>query len=308
VVKFATDITADKLRNADYEGQLAAIGKAQAVISFDLKGNILDANENFLKTLGYTLDEIKGRHHSLFVEPGHRDSGEYRAFWERLGAGQYDAGQYKRIGKGGREVFIQASYNPIFDMNGRPFKVVKYAADVTAQTVAARAFEAELSSVIGRASEGDFDQRFVLDGKEGAARATAEGVNRLLESSQASLREVGAVTRRAVAGDFTTRLDLKGLSGHFLLVAQGNNELMDTVSTGMNALRDALQALAAGDLSHTVDGQFQGLFDDLKHAFNDTVHRLRGVIGDVRSNAESLAAAASQVSGTSQSLAQGANE
>jgi methyl-accepting chemotaxis protein len=308
VVKLATDITAQKLRNADHEGQLAAIGKAQAVISFDLKGHILDANENFLKTVGYTLDEIKGRHHSLFVEPGLRDSSEYRAFWERLGAGQYDAGQYKRIAKGGREVFIQATYNPIFDMNGRPFKVVKYAVDITAQTVAARAFEAEMARVVRGASEGDFDQRFALDGKDGVARVTAEGVNRLLEASQASLHEVNGITRRAVAGDFSARLPLDGRSGHFLQMAQGTNALMDAVSGGMNALRDALQALASGDLSHTIDTPFEGLFDELKGAFNDTVQHLRTVIGEVRSNAESLAAAASQVSGTSQSLAQGANE
>ena len=133
VVKYATDVTEEKLRNADYEGQIAAIGKAQAVIEFSMDGKILNANENFLNTLGYTLNEIKGHHHSMFVEASHRQSPDYRAFWEKLGRGEYDAGQYKRVGKGGSEVWIQASYNPIFDVNGKPFKVVKYATDVTAQ-------------------------------------------------------------------------------------------------------------------------------------------------------------------------------
>ncbi len=138
VVKYATLITEAKLRNADFEGQIAAIGKAQAVIEFSTDGKILHANENFLKVLGYSQDEVRGQHHSMFVEPTYRQSTEYRLFWEKLGRGEYDAAQYMRIAKGGRQVWIQASYNPILDMNGKPFKVVKYATDVTAQVIAAQ--------------------------------------------------------------------------------------------------------------------------------------------------------------------------
>jgi methyl-accepting chemotaxis protein len=137
VVKFATDITQQKLRNADAMGQIDAIGKSQAVIHFNLDGTITDANQNFLTTMGYRLDEIKGKHHSIFVRPEHVRTDEYRQFWERLRAGKYDANEYQRIGKGGREIWIQASYNPIFDMNGKPFKVVKFASDIT-QSMAAR--------------------------------------------------------------------------------------------------------------------------------------------------------------------------
>ena len=133
VVKFATDITAVKLKNADYEGQLAAISKAQAVIEFNLDGTIITANDNFLSTLGYSLDEVKGKHHSLFVDSAYRVSAEYRQFWTDLNAGKFQAAEYKRFGKGGKEVWIQASYNPILDLNGKPFKVVKYATDVTGQ-------------------------------------------------------------------------------------------------------------------------------------------------------------------------------
>ena len=120
-------------KNANFEGQIAAINRAQAVIEFGLDGKVLTANDNFLKALGYTLDEIRGQHHSMFVDAAYRQSPEYRAFWDRLGRGEFDAGQYKRIGKGGREVWIQASYNPILDLNGKPMKVVKYATDITAQ-------------------------------------------------------------------------------------------------------------------------------------------------------------------------------
>ncbi|HTV03592.1 MAG TPA: PAS domain-containing methyl-accepting chemotaxis protein [Luteitalea sp.] len=133
VVKYATDITADRLRAADVEGQLAAIGKSQAVIEFDLDGIILTANENFLAAVGYSLAEIQGRHHRLFVDPVDAASADYAAFWQRLKGGTYQAAEYRRIGKDGREIWIQASYNPIFDMNGRPFKVVKYATDITAR-------------------------------------------------------------------------------------------------------------------------------------------------------------------------------
>ena len=115
----------------DYRGQVDAIRKSQAVIEFALDGTILEANDNFLDTLGYSLAEVRGKHHSLFVDPAEQARPEYRAFWERLGRGEYDAGQYRRIGKGGREVWIQASYNPIMDGTGRPMKVVKYATDIT---------------------------------------------------------------------------------------------------------------------------------------------------------------------------------
>lgn len=131
VIKFATDITQQKLRYADYSGQIKAIAKAQAVIEFNLDGTIISANENFLNAVGYSLDEIKGKHHSMFVDPEFAASEEYKQFWAKLARGEFEAKAYKRFGKGNREIWIQASYNPIFDMNGRPFKVVKFATEIT---------------------------------------------------------------------------------------------------------------------------------------------------------------------------------
>jgi methyl-accepting chemotaxis protein len=141
VVKFATDVTAPKLAAADSAGQIAAIRKSQAVIEFATDGTILDANDNFLNALGYSFAEIKGRHHSLFVDPAERDSAAYRAFWPGLARGEYQAGEFRRIAKGGREVWIQASYNPIIDLNGRAFKVVKYATETTRQVQARKGSE-----------------------------------------------------------------------------------------------------------------------------------------------------------------------
>ena len=135
VVKFASDITAQKLEAADFSGQISAIGKSQAVIEFNMDGTIINANDNFCNAMGYSLEEIKGKHHSMFAEPEYAASNEYRAFWQNLNTGNFDSGEYKRFGKGGKEIWIQASYNPIMDMNGRPFKVVKYATDITAQKI-----------------------------------------------------------------------------------------------------------------------------------------------------------------------------
>ena len=113
-------------------GMIMALQRSQAIIEFSLDGRIVNANKNFLNTLGYSLEEIKGQHHSMFVDPTHGQSPEYRAFWERLGRGEFVADKFKRVAKGGREVWIQASYNPILDGNGKPFKVVKFATDITA--------------------------------------------------------------------------------------------------------------------------------------------------------------------------------
>lgn len=133
VVKFATDITEEKNKTAEYNAKLAAISKTQAVIEFDLDCVVLTANENFLEATGYQLDEIVGKKHTQFVSAEYADSQEYRAFWDKLRAGEFDTGEYQRFGKNGKEVWINAAYNPIFDANGKVIKIVKYASDVTEQ-------------------------------------------------------------------------------------------------------------------------------------------------------------------------------
>ena len=131
VVKFATDVTAVKLQTAEYEGKIRAINRAQAVIEFELDGTVITANENFLSIFGYSLDDVVGKHHRIFCDPGYAESPEYAQFWQKLGRGEYEADEFKRLTKDGAEVWLQASYNPIFDMEGRPRKVVKFAADIT---------------------------------------------------------------------------------------------------------------------------------------------------------------------------------
>ena len=161
IVKYASDITQAKLQAAEFHGQIAAIGKAQAVIEFSLDGRILNANDNFCAAVGYRIDEIKGQHHAMFVTPEERQSAEYAAFWAKLGRGEFDAGQYKRVGKGGREIWIQASYNPILDPSGKPFKVVKYATDITQAKLQAADYEGQLKAI----SKAQAVIEFTLDGK-----------------------------------------------------------------------------------------------------------------------------------------------
>ena len=147
VVKFATDITAQKQRNAEFEGQIAAINKAQAVIHFALDGTILDANENFLAAVGYPIEAVRGQHHRMFVDPAYAASWDYADFWQRLGRGELQAGEYRRLARGGREIWLQASYNPVFDAAGRPVKVIKYATDVTAQKLHAADVNGQIQAI-----------------------------------------------------------------------------------------------------------------------------------------------------------------
>ena len=188
VVKFATDITARKAADADRAGQVAAIRKAQAVIEFTLEGRILDANDNFLKALGYTLAEIKGEHHQMFVEPAMRATEEYRQFWAALKRGEYQAAQYKRIGKGGREIWIEASYNPIFDAAGRPYKVVKFATDITEQIQ----LLANLRLMIDR-NFGEIDQAVERSSSESSSAAeVAETTRGNVQTMAAAAEELAA--------------------------------------------------------------------------------------------------------------------
>lgn len=178
VVKYATDVTKQKQQFADLIGQIKAIHRSQAVIEFDLNGTILHANENFLATMGYTLDEIQGKHHSMFVLASDRDSPAYREFWAKLGRGEYQTAQYQRVGKGGKEVWIEASYNPIFDLSGKPFKIVKYATDLTKRKLEklriAQEFEQGVKSLVDTVSSSAGNMRDMAQTIAAAAESTLQ--------------------------------------------------------------------------------------------------------------------------------------
>jgi methyl-accepting chemotaxis protein len=218
VVKFATDVTQQKLVAADHGGQIEAISKSQAVIEFAMDGTIITANKNFLDALGYTLEEVKGKHHSIFVDPSDRGSA-YNEFWAALNRGVYQAAEYRRIGKGGREVWIQASYNPIFDLNGKPFKVVKYATDTTAQVVGRMKAERARSLIESVAAGGEQMTASIREISETMvkSRETAESAVRQVESADMQAQRLSTAAHSmggivGLIGDITGQINLLALN------------------------------------------------------------------------------------------------
>ncbi len=196
IIKFATDITEQKLRAADTSGQLEAIHRAQAVIEFRLDGTIISANENFLKTLGYELDEIQGRHHRVFVDKDYAASREYKEFWSKLNAGEFHQGRFKRINKAGEEIWISATYNPIFDASGKLHKVVKFASDITERIKLDQMVHdamQESARVMHSLSNGDLEQR--MDGDyTGEFVVLADAVNSFSSRLQTMVKEIKLTT------------------------------------------------------------------------------------------------------------------
>ena len=261
VVKIATDITARKLHNADFEGQVDAINRSQAVIHFELDGTIIDANDNFLAATGYSLEEIKGQHHGMFVEPAYRASQEYADFWKELGAGTFKADEFKRFAKGGREIWIQATYNPILDAAGRPFKVVKFATDITAQ-VQERHRRAEVQEQI------DKDLTEIADSISSAAdqatssasasqqtsssvQTVAAAAEELVASIQEISRQVGTaleVSESAVSQAEKSSQIMSGLSEDAKTIGSVI-ELIDGIAdqTNLLALNATIEAARAGE-------------------------------------------------------------
>jgi len=265
VVKFATDVSAQKLRNADLAGQIEAIGKSQAVIEFNMDGTIITANDNFLKTVGYALSEITGKHHSMFVEPSERDGAGYREFWASLNRGQYQAGEYKRIGKGGREVYIQASYNPIHDLNGKPFKVVKYATDTTKQVLVRLGNErvrGMMESVAAGAEE-----------LNASVREISEAMTKSRETA------LGAVERVAAADTRAQRLNeaAQSMSG---IVEMINNITGQINLLALNATIESARAGEAGRGFAVVASEVKSLATQAKQA-TDKIAQEIGSLNDI---------------------------
>jgi methyl-accepting chemotaxis protein len=282
VVKFATDVTSQRLKTADSKGQLDAIEKSQAVIEFNMDGTIITANDNFLNALGYSLGEIKGKHHSMFVETSERDGAEYREFWSSLNRGQYQAAEYKRIGKGGKEVYIQASYNPILDLNGKPFKVVKYATDTTRQVLVRMGNErvrAMMESVAAGAEELNASVREISEAMT-KSRETAMGAVERVSSADAQAQQLAAAAQSMsgiidLINNITGQINLLALNATiesarageagrgFAVVASEVKNLATQAKTATDKIGAEIGSL------NSISGDVVEALDAIKHAINN---------------------------------------
>jgi methyl-accepting chemotaxis protein len=241
VVKIATDVTAERLRVADFEGQIAAVSKSQTVVEYNLDGTVLKANDNFLSTLGYSFDEIKGRSHSMFVTDSERQSPAYREFWAKLNRGEFESAEYKRVGKGGKEVYMQASYNPIFDLNGKPFKVVEYATDLTAEVSARNEMRKKVDYILDLASKGDLTQDIVATGDDAISQ-----ICRGLGSFFADLRKTIASMAENASTLSSASEELSSVSTEMSSNAEETSSQATMVSAASEQVSQNVRTVATG--------------------------------------------------------------
>ncbi|WP_228125261.1 methyl-accepting chemotaxis protein [Candidatus Methylospira mobilis] len=258
------------------------------VIEFSLDGKILYANENFLNPLGYRLDEVKGLHHRIFVDPDYSESLEYRQFWEKLGRGEYDASQYKRIGKGGKEVWIQASYNPIMDMNGKPFKVVKYATDITEQVKTAQAMKLaveQTKEVVGAAMDGNLTRNIPMEGKTGVIEQLCSSVNALVGNMfdvitliKESSDSIASATTEIAAGNQDLSQRTEEQASSLEQTAASMDELTSTVQQNTEHAKQAnLLAGSASDIA-TKGRTVVGNVVDTMNSINESSRKIVDII------------------------------
>jgi methyl-accepting chemotaxis protein len=279
VVKFATDVTKNveqQSQAAEAKRQMEAISKVMAVISFDLTGRVLECNDNFCRALGYAREEIVGATHRKFVDPAYGASAEYQTFWDELRAGRAQVAVFERVGKGGRRVIIQASYNPVVDDSGRVVRVVKFATDLTEQTERAAKSERDKQEVQKRAME---------------------------EEAAAAARTIDAIARVVAAveqGKLRDRIDTQGMTEKYRALCDGVNRMMEGITRPLDEIALVLDGVAQGDLRKQVEGDYQNDLQVLKLSVNRTVEQLSALATDMRQIAGNVAHAAEEISsGTS---------
>lgn len=300
-------------------GQLAAISKSQAVIEFNLDGTIVTANDNFLKTFGFSLEEVKGAHHSRFVSDAFRNSPEYPEFWAQLNRGQYAAGEFQRFGKGGREIWIQASYNPIVDLNGKVFKVVKYASDITEQvksreqmarileeintnatTLASSAEElTAVSSQMASNAEETAAQAGVVSAASEEVSKNVQTVSTGVEEMNAAIREIAKnatdaarVSQEAVGTAAKANAAIGKLGDSSLEIGKVIKVITSIAEqTNLLALNATIEAARAGEAGKgfaVVANEVKELAKETAKATEDISRKIEAIQGDTKGAVDSI--------------------
>ncbi len=291
IVKFATVITQQKLDAAHAQGQVAAIHASQAVIEFNLDGTILVANENFLDAVGYSLDEILGMHHSMLVHPGERGGDAHRLFWDALRAGQFQAGEFLRIGKDGKEIWIQASYNPICDINGDIYRVIEFATDITRQVKlrhqraeAQTSIDADLDGIadsVTRAAEQASTVSSTSEQTSDSVRSIAAGIEEMATSAAEIGTQLGRatdITRRAVKMSSQTCEVMSGLADSAQRITEVISLINDiSEQTNLLALNATIEAARAGEAGKG----FAVVASEVKGLANQTAKATDGIAAQI---------------------------
>ena len=268
IIKFAQDVTAKKLEDLYFKGQIQAIGKSQAIIEFDMNGIILNANENFLKAIDYSLDEIKGKHHSMFCEESYKNSNEYKDFWEKLNNAEFQSGEFLRIGKNGKKVYIQATYNPIIDIDNKPFKVVKYATEITARKNTMFSIQKNieklnksLNHLSGASNSMSIDAENSMKGSQEVSVSIEQmdqAVNELSEKIEVMLSSITSIADAAANGEkiaLDAKEQSKSTSSDIIKLNQESSKIGETINlitqiafqTNILSLNAAVEAATAGE-------------------------------------------------------------
>ena len=271
------DVVTEKLHmeatNADYARQIAAIGRSQGVLEFSLDGTVLNANDNFLRSLGYTLDEVRGKPQSMFVEESARDTSASRDLWAKLSRGEYHSAECKRVGKNGRELWFQASYDPILDDKGKPVKVVEYATDITEQKKALQGMMADVAMLTKAAVDGNLGLRADVGKHRGDHARIVQGVNDTLDAIVAPLKAmmayVALLSNAAVEGNLAARADASKHKAEYAEIVRGINQMLDAILLPIGEGNRILAQISNGKIDELIAQSYKGDHEKMKQAVNN---------------------------------------
>ncbi|OHX67714.1 methyl-accepting chemotaxis protein [Flammeovirga pacifica] len=288
VVKIAEDVTQRRLVNAENRGKINAILKAQGVVEFDMNGNIIDANDNFLSLTGYTLEEVQGKHHRMFVSSEETNSFEYKQFWEKLRNGEFDGGEYRRINKSGDELWLQATYNPIQDDDGNIFKVVKYASDITEFKSAYIA----LSEFLDELAKGNFDAKIDIGNinMDSDIGRMIDNNRSLRDNLKKFINEINRVVHIAGnQGRLDERLEIAGAQGAWHELTEAFNDLLSSISEPILEFQSLTKSLSKGDLSQRFVGKSAGDIKQMADGLNEALDNLQTLLLDIEGMSNTVA-------------------